>query len=253
MQNNDFIKVLVVEDDPLVSLDLTDRLERLGFTDIVCYDTGEEAIANFGEDEPSVVIMDIALAGDLDGVETAAQLRKQRDVPVIFLTSNVDENTFQRALMVQPAAFLHKPFIDIQVSQNIKVALLHKAGDHDDRTKRSKNAPVLVPDGLFVLKREGRFDKIAFDSVRYLKAGRSYCEIHIVGDDPVVVTHSMKTVFEIIEQSPGGDNFVKIHRSYVVNTSFIDGFEPNFLHLGKESLPVSNAYLPSLKKRFFTL
>ena len=252
MQNKDFIKVLVVEDDPLVSLDLTDRLERLGFTDIVCYDTGEEAIANFSKDAPSVAIMDIALAGDLDGVETAARLREQIDIPVIFLTSNVDEKNFQRALTVQPAAFLHKPFIDIQVSQNIKVALLHKTGEHRDRTESNK-ATVLVPDGLFVLKKEGRFDKIAFDSVRYLKAGRSYCEIHVVGSDPVVVTHSMKTVFKIIRQSPVGDNFVKIHRSYVVNTAFIDGFEPNFLHLGKESLPVSNAYLPSLKKRFFTI
>lgn len=245
--------ILLVEDDALVSLDLADRLARLGFFNIVIYETGEEAIENFTVDQPKVVIMDIALAGELDGIETAIRLKKETEVPIIFLTDNVDENTFQRSLAVHPAAFLHKPFIDRQVAQNIEIALLHGNEPRGNKEEVNEEVPVLVSDGLFAFKKEGRFDKVPFDSIRYLEAGRSYCKVYISGKENMLVTHSMKIVFEILKRTDLANNFVQIHRSYIVNTSYITGFQGRTLYLDNDKLTSSDHFIPDLRRRFFTI
>lgn len=253
MQNNNFIRILLVEDDALVSFDLSDRLKRLGFSNIIIYEKGEEAIENFSRDRPDVVVMDIALAGALDGIETARRLKNEKKIPVIFLTDYVDEKTFQRSLTVYPADFLPKPFVDVQVARSIKIALQQKNEAEMKEKVANKKPSVLVSDGLFAFKGEGRFEKISLSSIRYLEAGGAYCNIFISGNEPVLVSHSMKTVFEILKQLDLAHSFVQIHRSYIVNTSFITGFQGRTLYLDDTELPVGEHFISDLRKRFFTI
>ena len=260
MQNSNFIKILLVEDDALVSFDLCDRLKRLGFSNILVYEKGEDAIENFSVDQPDVVIMDIALAGELDGIETARKLKDKREIPVIFLTDHVDEKTFQRALTVYPEDFLPKPFVDLQVARSIKITL-QKKNEAEEKEKTAgekeqsalKKSSVLVRDGLFAFKGEGRFEKISLSSIRYLEAGGAYCNLFISGNKPVLVSHSMKTVFEILKQSDLAESFFRIHRSYIVNTAFITGFQGRTLYLNETELRVGEHFIDDLRKRFFTI
>ncbi|HOD54905.1 MAG TPA: response regulator [Candidatus Cloacimonadota bacterium] len=116
-------KVLIVEDDVVASMDLKKRLLRLGYNVIGSFKRGEDAIEHFSELQPDIVLMDIILDGEIDGIETASQIHKKYEIPVIFLTSMIDEDTFQRAKITEPYAYIIKPTMDRELQINIEIAL----------------------------------------------------------------------------------------------------------------------------------
>jgi len=100
------INILVVEDDPIIAADLKDRLEELDYAVMGPVASGEAALEEVkGSPQPDLVLMDIQLEGAWDGIETAAQIRQHKKLPLIFLTSNSDSRTFSRAKAVDPQAF----------------------------------------------------------------------------------------------------------------------------------------------------
>jgi PAS domain S-box-containing protein len=115
--------ILIVEDEYVVALDLQANLERLGYAVIARVATGEAAIEKAGTLCPDLVLMDIKLAGKLDGIEAAEQIRARFDQPVIFLTAYADEATLQRARLSQPFGYLLKPFEEPALRSNIEMAL----------------------------------------------------------------------------------------------------------------------------------
>ena len=90
-------QILIVEDDYIVVMDLRDRLQSLGYAIVAVASYGEEAIEKAAETRPDLVLMDIRLKGDMDGIEAAAEIRARFDIPVVYLTAYVDEATLQRA------------------------------------------------------------------------------------------------------------------------------------------------------------
>src|SRR5262245_54411543 len=101
--------VLVVEDEPITAADLEQKLLDMGH-EVTWFDTGEEAVHRARDLAPDLVLMDIRLRGDLNGIETARQLREQREVPIVFLTAFADQSTVDRACATQPYGYLLKPF-----------------------------------------------------------------------------------------------------------------------------------------------
>jgi signal transduction histidine kinase len=116
-------KVLIVEDERIVALDLQYQLRRLGYTVSDVASSGEEALRRTEKTRPDVVLMDIRLGGTLDGVETAEILRDQFDVPVVFLTAYADDRTLQRAKASEPFGYLLKPFEERELQIAIELAL----------------------------------------------------------------------------------------------------------------------------------
>jgi diguanylate cyclase (GGDEF)-like protein len=104
------LRILVVEDELIVSADLTTLLEELGYSTVGTATTAEEAVALVSAQTPDLVLMDIRLAGATDGIQAAARLREAFDVPVIFLTANTDSSTVDRALNARPGGYVSKPF-----------------------------------------------------------------------------------------------------------------------------------------------
>ena len=107
---SDILKVMIVEDEQLSALDLKEKLEKMGFTVTGVFDTGEQALSAAAETHPDLVLMDIVLAGDMDGIETAKLLRENFDIPAVYLTALTDEQTIERAKLSDPFAYLIKPF-----------------------------------------------------------------------------------------------------------------------------------------------
>ena len=126
-------KVLLVEDEGIVARDLQRRLERLGYGVIGVVDNGAEALALVEQTRPDVVLMDIVLQGQLDGVETARQLCSRMDVPVIFLTAHSDTVTIRRARETTPYGYLLKPFEERELHTTIEMALYRHRADHKIR------------------------------------------------------------------------------------------------------------------------
>ncbi len=118
-------KILVVEDERIVALDIQGQLENLGYTIAAAVSSGEEAVRKAAELRPDLALMDIRLRGVMDGVETAEQLRQRFDVPVIYLTAHADDHTLDRAKVTEPFGYLLKPFEERELHSAIQMAL-HK-------------------------------------------------------------------------------------------------------------------------------
>ncbi|RHX79448.1 histidine kinase [Leptospira yasudae] len=116
-------KILVVEDEIIVAVNLGQKLKKLGYELVGITSSGEEAIQKAEENHPDLVLMDINIEGNLDGIETAEVLRNRFHTPVIYLTAYADENTLDRAKKTQPLGYIVKPFESDQLRSSIEVAL----------------------------------------------------------------------------------------------------------------------------------
>jgi len=103
-------RILIVEDERLIAVDLQRRLTRLGYIVVGIAASGPQAIAAAYQLQPNLVLMDIGLQGEMDGIEAAQHIQADRQVPIIYLTASIDEATMQRAQTTSPWGFLHKPF-----------------------------------------------------------------------------------------------------------------------------------------------
>jgi two-component system, cell cycle sensor histidine kinase and response regulator CckA len=116
-------KVLVVEDEIIVAKDIQDRLRRLGYIVPAVVSTGEEAIKKASETQPDLVLMDIVLKGEMDGIEAAREIRDCFNIPVIYLTAHADESTLSRTKTTEPYGYIIKPFEEIELRTTIEMAL----------------------------------------------------------------------------------------------------------------------------------
>ena len=115
--------ILIVEDEGVIALDIRATLGRLGYTVPAAVATGSEAIARVEELRPDLVLMDIHLRGEMDGVEAARAIRDRFGVPVIYLTAFADPATLQRARITEPFGYLLKPFEERELHIVIEMAL----------------------------------------------------------------------------------------------------------------------------------
>jgi CheY-like chemotaxis protein len=115
--------ILIVEDERLVAKDLERRLIRMDCTVAAIAATGPEAIHQALAHRPDLVLMDIRLQGDMDGITAAAFIRTHLNIPVVYLSAYVDEMTLERAQGTSPAAFLRKPFNEYDLRQTLQKVL----------------------------------------------------------------------------------------------------------------------------------
>ncbi len=116
-------RILIVEDENIVALDIERGLERLGYEVVGVASSGEEALHLAKNAQPELILMDIKIKGNRDGIETAEEIRKDFDIPVVFLTAYSDEGTLQRAKNVGPYGYLLKPFDETEMHLAIEVVL----------------------------------------------------------------------------------------------------------------------------------
>src|SRR5437773_1276064 len=116
-------RILVVEDESIVALDIQCRLESLGYDVPATVASGEKAVQQAGALRPDLVLMDIQLQGQMDGVEAADQIRQRFGIPVIYLTANADHPTVQRAKVTEPFGYVIKPFEERELQTAIEVGL----------------------------------------------------------------------------------------------------------------------------------
>ena len=116
-------RIWVVEDERIIARDLARTLTELGYQVAGISGSGEDAIRQVRADPPELVLMDVRLAGELDGIETAKAIKREHDVPIIFLTAHSDDETLSRASAAAPLAYLVKPFNGVDLKCSIELAL----------------------------------------------------------------------------------------------------------------------------------
>jgi len=120
-------RALIVEDELLISEELRDRLSRLGFVVIAAVDTAQQAITIGIRDRPDLVLMDIRLKGEKDGVQAAKEIRQHVDVPIVYVTAYSDDLTVERTKRTEYDGFILKPFHRRELESTIAVAMQRHA------------------------------------------------------------------------------------------------------------------------------
>jgi PAS domain S-box-containing protein len=156
MQSGKSHKVLVVEDEGLIALDIASRLEALGHEVIATVGTAAEAIEKAAEAD--IVLMDIRLDGPADGIEAAAEIRDRFHVPVVFLTGQADRSTLERAKLAEPFGYIVKPLAPAALQTNIEVAVYKHRMDRklEEREAWLSTTLTSVADAVIVTDVSGR-------------------------------------------------------------------------------------------------
>ncbi len=116
-------RIMIVEDEFIVALDIRTRLEDLGYDVPAVASSGEEAVAKANELRPDLILMDIMLRGQMDGIEASREIRRRLNIPCIFLTAHADNATLQRAKATGPFGYIIKPFEQKELRSSIEIAL----------------------------------------------------------------------------------------------------------------------------------
>jgi DNA-binding response OmpR family regulator len=122
-----FRQPLIVEDEALIAEELRERLSRLGFAVIAAVDTAEEGIAIATRERPELVLMDIRLRGEKDGVQAAEEIRREVDVSIVYLSAHSDRQTVDRARETDHDGFILKPFHRSELQSTVEIAMLRRA------------------------------------------------------------------------------------------------------------------------------
>ncbi len=117
------IKILVVEDETILAKDIQICLRKLGYTVSGIASSGEETIQKVTDVRPDLILMDIKIKGDMDGIETAAHIKESFNIPIVYLTAHADDATLTRAMITEPYGYILKPFEDRDLHIGIEIAL----------------------------------------------------------------------------------------------------------------------------------
>lgn len=248
-------KVLVVEDEFIVSKDIQNSLIKLGYNVIGSAATGEKAIELALANEPDVILMDIMLKGELSGIQAAEKILENKSIPIIFLTAYADESTLSKAKIVQPFGYIIKPFKDIDLHTTIEMAIFKHGKDQELLKERNflynlvENKDLTgiqnTVEHIFV-KSNSKLVRLIKSEILFIEALKDYVNIH-TENGKFTVHSTMKD----IEAKLGNEDFVRVHRSFIVRMDKISSIDYPTLILGKDkkAIPIGGSYRDELSNR----
>ncbi|MEO1052170.1 MAG: response regulator [Bacteroidota bacterium] len=231
----DAIKVIIVEDSVLVAADMANRLQAYGLEIMDTYTSGEQVLEALDKTTPDIIIMDIELAGALDGIGTASMInRLHKQIPIIYLSEYTDAKFVERAKQTFPANYLSKPFQESELIRAIEIAIANAEKARMERGSNDQTSPVKH---IMLRTDNQKFIKLSLDEIIFLKAVRSYCDI-ITDRGKFTISKNMKGIYERIAT----EDFLRVNRSYVVNMKKVTELDGNTIKLGDQSVVMTNSY-----------
>lgn len=240
------IRILIVEDEFIIAEDLKLQLKKLGYEVTGIANSYDKALDLIRAEEPDLMLVDIKIKGEKDGIELAATVKKTYDFPLIFLTSHADSKTVERAKEVHPNGYLIKPFEREDLYTSIEIAFANyvqkKAGEEESKNLEEEHSAVLN-DSIFV-KKDHLLIKVRFDELEWIKAERNYLELHCFGKNHLI----RSTLQDFLDKLPI-NQFFQIHRSYAINLKHITAIEYGMVRLGEHEIPLGRSYIEPLKEK----
>ncbi len=252
------IKILIVEDEMVIAANISLQLSELGYEVTGILPRGEEALSHIKIDKPDIVLLDIQLKGELDGIETAQEIQKHYKIPIIYLTANSDEAHFNRAKETHPYAFISKPFKKLDLQRAIELTVDRitmetssenkEKGNGEESASTNGNATDFILNDRIFVRHNEKMLKIDIKDIYYIEADRNYCRIFTQGREYLLVM-TLKDIDEKLPQH----HFLRIHRSYIINLSQIDEVAGTHVVISKKAIPMSKLMRTELLKRLQTI
>ena len=225
-------KIYIVEDEPLIADSIAHALKKEGYTVCGIADNAKEALYDIDELSPDLILLDINIIGNITGVELAEKINKKHKIPFIFLTSLTDEDTINKVKETNPSGFLSKPFNEAGLRSNIEIALF--------KFEQRKEEKKLIENSFFV-KNKGELVKVNKTDIHYIEAYDNYSKL-ICCNNEFLLSFTLKKVSEKLDDK----NFIRIHRSYLININKIDSLFDGYVFINNKKLPIGKSYKDQL-------
>jgi DNA-binding LytR/AlgR family response regulator len=209
-------KILIVEDEIIIADFIQATLNKEGFKNVEMAHkttTATEAFKNF---QPEIIILDINLHGENSGIELAKSTNK--NATVIFLTGQYDESLMSKALATNPESYLTKPIKKDDLLAAIKLSILRK-----------QVKSITIKDGY-------DFIKINHDAILFVKSDNNYIDIQTTSKK-----HSVRQSLEGFLEEIANPNFIRVHRSYIVNKTKITSKKATSIFIDNFEIPISRS------------
>jgi len=238
--------ILVVEDESIVAKDIQQSLIKLGYNVVGTASTGQKALTLVEEYLPDLVLMDIMLKGDMNGIETAAHVKAKHNIPVIYLTAYADEGTLSKAKVTEPYGYIIKPFKEVDIHTSIEMAIYKHKKEDEVRKERDILFKIVDNKGssdIIFVKSNSRLEKLMTNDIYYVEALKDYVVIN-TGSTRYTIHSTMKE----IQRKLSEQEFIRVHRSYIVRLDKIAAIEQPNLILEKEKkrIPIGGSYREEL-------
>ena len=223
------LNILIIEDYIITATDLKETLEKHGHRVTAIAKNHGEAVRAIEREIPDLMLVDIILRNSAqDGIETAKEIVSNYSIPVIFLTANSESSTFERAKVVNPAAYLFKPFRNKELVFQIELAY-----SHFQLNKQEDDNPTWS-ESIFLPYKKGH-QRIKKSDVLCLKADRAYVWIFVKEEkNPFMFSMNLGYLSQFFTST----NFYQISRSYIVNLNFLHRFDSENIYLNHFNLSI---------------
>lgn len=247
MENNN-VNVYIVEDESIVAKDIQNSLKKLGYNVLGISNNGADAIKNIVDLEPNIVLMDIMIKGNMTGIDVAEIIKKEYNIPVIFLTAYADESTLAKAKITEPYGYILKPFKEIDLHSTIEMALYKHKKDTEVQKERDflyslvENKDEAAKDILFV-KSNSRLVKVNLKDIYYVEALKDYVVLNTQ-----YTRYTIHSTMKDIEKKLDNGDFIRVHRSFIARTDKIQTIENQTVVLeeNKKVIPIGGSYRDEL-------
>lgn len=234
------VRILIVEDE-FITLDLLRTyVEDIGYEVSGDAMRAAEAIEILEQRDTDIVLLDINIKGNQNGIWIAEQICKKYHIPFIFITAYNDPHTIQNATKTHPSGYLIKPFSKDDIFAAIEVALQNYAHTYSPSVTApqiGEVATALRIDPAIFIKDGLTFKKINIGDICYVESCKNYLELHL-SNQKLVVRATLQKFYDMLPKN----DFVQIHRSFIVNIRFIDTIRLDRIYIGTSNLPLSKNY-----------
>ncbi|WP_373059329.1 LytR/AlgR family response regulator transcription factor [Zunongwangia sp. H14] len=234
-------KILALEDDPIHRERLIMILDKLQFKSFKVADSPKGFINIVEACKPQVILMDIDLGGEINGIELTQKINTKFDIPTIFLTSFADRQTFKEAKKAFPCYFLVKPYKETDLERAIELSVLQKTGKQARQVERNATCT-----NLLFFRAQNKLIKIDYKEIKLISAVDKYCHIFLK-DRKIIIKERLKNLLSRLPE----DQFIQVHRSHVINIEAIDSLNNNATEVSitNQTLKLGRTYKAELLSR----
>lgn len=224
------LRLIIVEDDPLIAFDIKGIVEDGGYEVVKVFHSASDAV-QIAEESFDLALLDININGERDGINLGVYLKETYGKPCFFISSYYDDETVNKAKKAEPMAYVLKPYEERDILINLELAR-HRINQHAAPAEKAH---------LFV-KSGGSLTKIVPSEVLVAQAYDMYTHLFVDGKR-ITASQTLKE----IEKLFASHNFVRVHRSFMVNMDAVEGICDDEILIGGQHVPVGRTY----KKDFF--
>lgn len=228
-------KILIVEDEVELANNISEILSNLDYKVAAVVDNAKSALEFLEENEVDLVLMDILIHGDLDGIDLAYKIREKYNLPIVFSTAYSGTEYLKRISSDIHEGYLLKPF----TLDSLKTAVFFGLKRHEEKSGKEKKSK-----GSLKFMDKGYLVPVPFSEIAYLKADGLYTKVYTKAKSYLV-----RDILKSFEEKLPQDQFLRVHKSFLVNISFIISFNAKKVNLGDSSIPIRRGLYKELMEK----